>query len=173
MRISFIIDSDFYLNNKIFDEYNLLVNRDDCQRHFIELRNTCLKEGLSLDTYDINKIEDCDIAFFLNTPTPENENFKLAISLNKICYLLINELEFIHKENMNKSLHLYFKKIFTYQDILIDNIKYFKINYSFDFKKKSFDNKQLPFAKKKFCVMISGNKALDHPNQLYTKRIDI
>ncbi len=171
LKISLIINSNFYLNNRIFDENNLVVNRDDCQRHFIELRKMCFIEGISLNTYDINTIEDCDIALFLNTPSPENEIFKKAIHLNKICFLIVNELEYIHKENMNTRLHSNFKKIFTYQDKLIDNIKYFKINYSFDFKKKIFESKQLPYVKKNLAVMIAGFKALEHPNELYSKRI--
>lgn len=56
------------------------------------------------------------------------------------------------------------KKIFTWNDDMIDNKKY----YAFDIPNsipKIFHNKKL-------CCTIAGNKSANHPDELYTKRVD-
>lgn len=171
VKISFIINSDFYLKNKIFDENNEAVNRDDCQRHIIELRNNCLELNWQMDTYDILPIESSDIAFFVNTPDENDPNLIKALTHKIKLYLLINELEYIHTNNMNLEGHKFFDKIFTYQDRLVDNKRYFKVNYSFDFNRLNLNSKLIPFREKKFAVLIAGNKVLNHKNELYSERI--
>jgi hypothetical protein len=171
MKISFVINSDFFLGNRIFAENDILVNRDDCQRQWIELKKELLILGIKFDTYDISPIDKCDLVLFLNTPDANDVNFKKALLYNKPCYLVINELELIHTSNANFELHSYFLKIFTYQNRLIDNIKYFKLNYSFNFENiRQFRNNSV-CEKDKLFVMVAGNKSLNHIHELYSERI--
>ena len=46
-------------------------------------------------------------------------------------YLITWEPFIIKPDNWNLENHKYFRKIFTWNDKLVDNEKYFKINYSF------------------------------------------
>lgn len=170
MKISFVI-SEYFQGNRIFDESNSIVNRDDCQRQYIELRKKLLRMGVELDTNDITLVEDADLVFFINVPDKEDAYFQKALSMGKPCYVLINELDLIHKGNKSIEMHQHFSKIFTYQHDLIDNKKYFKANYSFDFAKKWEQVSVKPFVKKKLATLIAGNKKLDDPLELYSERV--
>ncbi len=170
MKIS-LVTGPYYQQNKIFDATNLKVNRDDCQRQYIELREQLLKADIELNTNDVTAVEVADIVLFINIPDKRNPDFQKAIQLKKICYAIVNELDLIHVANSDMAMHEYFHKIFTYQQNFIDNIKYFKVNYSFDFNKKYSVFKVRDFQKKKLAVLIAGNKSLNHPLELYSERV--
>lgn len=171
MKISFVINSDFFLGNRIFAENDITINRDDCQRQWIELKKELSILGIEFDTYDISPIDKCDLVFFLNTPEVNDVNFKKALLYKKPCYLVINELELIHTSNSNVELHSNFLKIFTYQNKLIDNIKYFKLNYSFNFENIKQNRNKSEREKDKLCVMVAGSKSLNHDHELYSERV--
>ena len=81
-------------------------------------------------------------------------------------YLIMNESPLIRSSNFDKEKHKYFKKIFTWNDDLVDNKKYFKYNYSFIIPKK------IPkfYDKSKLCCLIVGNKDSNHSKELYSER---
>lgn len=173
IKVSLVIDS-FFQKNQLFNEKNEIVNRDDCQRPWIELKKELETSGIDLNTVDITSIEEADIVMFVNIPDPNNSYFIQALELNKKLYCVITELDLIHKPNKEKSLTDKFTKIFTYQTQNVDNVRTFKLNYSFDFKKKYHDFKILnTFNKRNFCAIIAGNKSLKHDNELYSKRVEI
>ncbi|OXG08758.1 glycosyl transferase family 10 (putative fucosyltransferase) [Flavobacterium araucananum] len=173
INVSVIIDS-FYQNNQLFNENNTQVNRDDCFRPWIELKKSLEQDKIFLNTVDIMPIKDADIILFMNMPTLNDVNFKEALSLKKKIYCVVTELDLIHKPNSNINQMGLFDKIFTYQTNLIDNKKFFKINYSFDFKKQilEFDQSHM-VSRSYFSTMIAGNKKLKHDNELYSKRVEI
>jgi alpha(1,3/1,4) fucosyltransferase len=156
----------FYHNNKIFDEKNPITNRDDFQRPYIELKKAWLKKNIDFDTEDLIDMNRVTAIIFFNIPDENNEIKKLATENNIPIYSIINELPNIHENNKKLNLHVNFKKIFTYQDSLIDNIKYFKLNYSFIFPEKVIGN----FTRKGFCTLIANNKTLNYHNELYSTR---
>jgi hypothetical protein len=172
VKISLIVDS-FYQSNEIFNENNALVNRDDCMRPWIELRKSLLIDSILIDTVDICSIDDSNIVFFFNVPSDNDPYLKEAIKKEKRIYCAITELDLIHKENLNISKIETFDKVFTYQNNLVDNHKVFKLNYSFNFIQKSRDFKPIEFNLKRFSTIISGNKSLNHKNELYSERIKI
>lgn len=64
-----------------------------------------------------------------------------------------------------------FGKIYTWNDDLVDNQKYFKFYYPC---KRSMIKHVVPFEDKRFCTMIVGHttdKSKHHPNELYSHRI--
>ena len=65
MKISLIIDQ-YYRKNEIFNSDNIQINRDDCQRQWIELRESLQKKNIQINTVDITSIEDADIVMFIN-----------------------------------------------------------------------------------------------------------
>jgi len=84
-------------------------------------------------------------------------------------YIILSESAFIYPENYDKTKHTYFNKIFTWDDTLVDNKKYFKLNYAHKFPDSI--NKDLS-KKEKLCMLISANKNAPHTqvNDLYVKR---
>lgn len=71
----------------------------------------------------------------------------------------------------SKELHDIFDKIFTWDDTLVDNIKYLKFYYPQPVLEMAG---QLPnFNDKKLCTLFVCNKERPHPKQLYSERRDV
>lgn len=160
--------SDIYYKNNIFD-LSSPHNRDDSYYPYFLLKQEMSARGLQLNTYD-----------YLDKTTAGGEDFALLFSdiprdinvylgkfphINK--YLLINESEVIIPRNWDLELHKNFRKIFTWNDDLIDNHKYFKSNFANRFP--SSVPKDLG-VKSKLCTLIAFNKKSRHPLELYSKR---
>ena len=154
--------SSFYLNNRQFNIFDEVCNRDDCLYGFYLLKKKFEEYGIDLSTQDINfPRESCFIIY--------NEMPKLKdILFNKDCHLLMFESKIIKPDNNNIKMHQYFRKVFTWDDNLVDNRRYFKINYAqiipndlyFDVNNKT-----------KLCAMIAGHKFKSNPLELYTERV--
>ncbi len=74
----------------------------------------------------------------------------------------------------NPKLHRCFSKIYTWDDELVDNERYFKFFYPV---LQPMISSVIPFEEKKFCTLISGcvhnahTFSRKYPNELYTQRI--
>ncbi len=157
-----LVVSEYLQKNSIFDTR---AHRDDIYDRFIKLKEEFTKYDYDLSTDDINNIEDSDIIIYSsNMPNklPKKED------INK-SYIILSESAFIKPENYNKDKHKYFNKIFTWADDLVDNKKYFKLNYAHKFPKNI--NKNLS-KKENLCMLISANKNPPHTqeNDLYSQR---
>lgn len=153
-----------YQKNKLFDRLDSAVNRDDCLLPMYFLREALKEINIDLSTQDINSVEDSEIIIFNDVSFDQKPHFHTS----KKVYLIMLENGFVQPRNFDQNLLQVFSKVFTYYDEFIDNKKYFKINYSFQIPEK---NDFLDFAKKnKLCVMLAGNKTLDHETELYSER---
>jgi len=168
MYIGFFNYYEVYNKNKMFTDKSSPIG-DDLMYPFVYLGEYLIKKGHKISTIDMDNIENFDAIVFIDFPTFKNKYFKrLVIDKSKNLYLLIFESEVIRPDNWNIENHKYFKKIFTWNDDLADNKKYFKINFSskiptdlnFDVNKKN-----------KLCTMIVAHKLKSHPLELYTERI--
>ncbi len=162
MKKATLVVSEYLQKNSIFDTR---AHRDDIYDRFIKLKEEFTKYDYDLSTDDINNIEDSDIIIYSsNMPNklPKKED------INK-SYIILSESAFIKPENYNKDKHKYFNKIFTWADDLVDNKKYFKLNYAHKFPKNI--NKNLS-KKENLCMLISANKNPPHTqeNDLYSQR---
>lgn len=139
---------------------------DDLMYPFVLLGNYLKKQGHKIKTIDLDDISKFDVIIFVEFPGLKNKYFKKLTETDKKLYLIALESPIIKPDNYDKKNHIYFKKVFTWYDNLIDSKKYFKINYS---HKLSYEpNYSLD---KKLCSMISANKSSSHPSELYTERI--
>ena len=163
-KVSIVTEDAFYRNNRLFDLDDPVANRDNCLYPFYLLKTKFLEKGYELATSDINSPSDSEVVIYNEMPKqlpPQNQFDK--------SYLLLFESELIRPNNWDVLKHQSFKKIFTWNDELIDNKKYFKINFSFEpVKTLSRDVSQ----KEKLCTLISGNKKVSHPLELYSKRVE-
>jgi hypothetical protein len=64
--------------------------------------------------------------------------------------------------------HKLFSRIYTRNDHLVDNKRYFKLIRPLT--RKDEINETIPFSQKKFLVLINGNKASFRKNELYSER---
>jgi alpha(1,3/1,4) fucosyltransferase len=160
-KICFVCDQK---ENKIFDDKDPLLNRDNCLYSICLLKKELEKIGYDLSTPDINKINDSDFVIYVEMPTILPNNSDIAKS-----FLILYECEVIRPDNWIFENHKKFKKIFTWNDNLIDNSKYFKINFSQQIPISIDHNVKI---KSKLCTIIAGNKKINHPLELYSKRIE-
>lgn len=154
----------FYLNNRQFDITDPVANINDCLYGSYLLKRKLEEKGINLSTQDINPPDEASFIIYNDIPSLKH------IEVDKVNYLLLIESKVVYPANWNIENHRYFKKIFTWNDTLIDNKKYFKINYAHKIPS------EIDFhlaEKKKLCVMINSNKFSDHPLELYTERIRV
>jgi len=152
----------FYLNNRQFDITDPVSNINDCLYGCYLLKKRLEEKGIDLSTQDINLPDKSDFIIYNDMPALKH------IEVGKVNYLLLIESKVVYPANWDIENHKYFKKIFTWNDTLIDNKKYFKINYAH----KIPENIEFNLDKKeKLCVMINSNKFSDHPLELYTERV--
>lgn len=165
MRKACIVVGETYKRNRLFDLSNIFLNRDNCLVPMAMLRTKFAENGFDLSTQDINQIGDSECVIYLEMPLELPQESDIEKS-----FLLIFETELILPLNWDFSLHRFFKKIFTWNDDLVDFKKYFKINWSHIFPinaSSSIENKT------KFCCLIAGNKSSKHPLELYSKRLEV
>ncbi|MBK5537016.1 hypothetical protein JFV28_29155 [Pseudomonas sp. TH05] len=161
-QASFVVEK-LYQNNKIFDLTNDSLNRDNYLHCFSSLKKELSLHGYNLETSDINTPENSDIVIYAEMPA------KLPNKRRDISYLLLFESEVIRADNWDSKKHNHFNKIFTWNDSFIDNIRYFKFNFSHLFPNTI--SKDLT-KKNKLCTLIAGNKKVNHPLELYSERLN-
>mgnify|MGYP000964682311 CR=1 FL=1 len=88
---------------------------------------------------------------------------------NKMVLFLVEPAS-VCSENYIKKNHNNFNLVFTWDDDLVDDIKYYKFyppvtNVYPDISEK-------PFETKKLLINISRNKISSHPNELYSRRLE-
>jgi hypothetical protein len=84
-------------------------------------------------------------------------------------FLIIWEPPVVARQNYEKTFHKHFRKIFTWDDDLVDSKKYIKLFIP----QPPYRSKvpEVPFGDKKLLTSISADKTSDHPKELYSERL--
>lgn len=146
--------------NGIFDLSNPL-NRDSTFEPYYYLRKSFLFHNVELNTSDVN-IPD-EVVFELHQDVQKNH-------INKPKYLLLLETSMVRSINNNQDLISQYRKIFTWNDSLVDGKRYIKIN----FPNPIFIHNADGFLHRdRFCCLIAGNKTLSTSDErnLYPERV--
>ena len=149
-------------NNRIFDasiDPNLSV--------FIKLKAFLSSRGVNLNTPDLRGIGETERAVYLNMPYPWNVRDWRRIISCKNNILLAVEPEMINPFNYSGILHIFFKKIYTWNAELAGHKKYF--SYNIAQSNVGLETKAKPFKSKKLLTFVGGNKMLSHPLYLMVK----
>ncbi|WP_276353557.1 glycosyltransferase family 10 domain-containing protein [Cohnella caldifontis] len=169
--------SNRYLNNKIFESnylYNLFAEENvyDESNPFRLLKRDLETYGYNLVTIDkIDNLDDAEYILFFDMPPNDNQFFQqcLAMNLFEKMILFLWEPKVVKPENYAVNSHMYFKRIFTWNDELVDRKKYYKFN--FPEPSRIHNPYKKNFQQKKFCTLIAGNKRSLIENELYSERI--
>ncbi len=166
--------------------------RDAYNDPYIYLRERLLDKNYQLMTADENSLDDCEWIFFFDISSvfPYSGikgNMKKLIrkatgkplirdlfsecqgsSLKDRAVLFLWEAPAVYPANWNMEFHKLFSVIFTWNDSVVDNKRYFKIFWP----QTRFvpDIPPVPFAEKKLLVNISMNKYSSHERELYSER---
>lgn len=174
MKIGVVPFYDGLLNNKLFDVKDRELNADNLITPYFEI-----KEKLK-DAYDINTIDKYDNLQNLDCVLFFRLDYKFLVQCikNKISKLIYFawEPEVVderHSKNNLKKIESFFDAIMTWNDAIIDNVKYFKINYPYFFESLDYICTAKEFNEKKLLVNISGNKFSTHKNELYSERLKV
>lgn len=156
-----------YLRNGIFDPKN----QDEWTPIFVYLKKYLRLKNIELNTCDVPTEKPVFKHVYIDLPYLwQHWNFpiwKLIFSNREKNILICHESPIVIPYNYSKILHFNFAKIYTWNDDLVDNKKYFKIHlpqYSLGMKtgvKK--------FKKKKFLVLINSNKLSFPPFRLLSQ----
>ncbi|MDO8805335.1 MAG: glycosyltransferase family 10 [Elusimicrobiota bacterium] len=157
-----------YLNDAIFDPAGPL-NRDNCLSPWRSLKEQLAARGWECHTQDVylKAGETPGITLFLDIPgEPVGKLLKdWAPKTRK--WAVLHECEIVIPRNWDMSLHSQFERIFTWNEAWVDNKKYFKTNFSNHFPESL--PTEIP-GKEKLCVLISMQRKLGSPLELYSKR---
>ncbi len=159
MKRAFLLAAAPFDTDDMFREESPL-NRDDSLAFLRELKDVFEQRGVSLASAPYSNIPEAD--FFIYNEMPP----KLPID-SAGTSLFLYECEVIRPDNWDLKRHAHFEKIFTWNDALVDNKKYFKFNFTGPHSSAfpAFRERE------KFCTLIAGNKRSSHPNELYSERL--
>jgi hypothetical protein len=158
-KISFITGRNHYRNSPFIEKKSGI--EIGSKSKYIALRDLFWKRGYNLSTSDINSPEESEYNIYFDMPAE-----KLSQIDPKKSFLLAIESSIICPENFEKDKHQNFKKVFCWNDNLVDGKKYFKINYAFDLPVRIPKKTD----KKKLCCLIVSNKSSNATNELYSER---
>ena len=174
MLPSSIIQIGAYNYYENFNSHNALYDRnayslgEDMEYAAITLRQTLNKYGADLNTLDIHPISEYKKIIFWDLPEKGTISLEELHRSGKELYLVLCESEIIKKGFWDKRKHSLFKKIFTWNDQLVDGHRYIKY---------WLPNKiPTPFiapasVKEKLCILIASNKSNSDKRELYRARI--
>jgi hypothetical protein len=166
-NIYLVCQSDYYYENRIFDIHSKQ-NRDNAYYPYYRLREEWRRRGIALNTFDFAARDATRPSALLFVDVPANAGPLLSEFQDVPKYLILLETEVISAKGWDFGMHTRFAKIFTWRDDLIDNRRYFKINFPQTFPDEilfDFQNRE------KLCTMIAGNKRSRHPLELYSERV--
>ena len=146
--------------NIIFDRAHP-ANRDDCFAPYAMMREKFSTFAVQLNTADRTKMAEAKFEIHQDVQTT---------SISSINYLLMFETEFVRSENGNLDERSKYRKIFTWNDELVDGHRFVKINFPNPIHIHPVDG----FINRScFCTLIAGNKALSVSDErnLYPERV--
>ena len=149
-------------NNSIFDLSDPQ-NRDDSYQPYYMLREQFKANGVDLNTDDVVKRGVPLFELHMNVQRSE-------LSKNK--YLLLLETPQIFPENADATRWTSYRKVFTWNDHLVDGDRFLKINFPNVIRCE----RRAPYAQRaRFCCMISSNRAatIKDERTLYGARVDV
>lgn len=153
-------------DNLIFSASNYSIG-DNLHAPALSLRNTLASMGHELSTLDTHPMATYKKVLFFDMPASHQVNLEELQAQGLELYLVMLESSIIRTENHDVSKHRFFKKIFTWDDTLVDGKRYIKIQISHQIPPCPEPDKE---SRDKFCCLIAGNKRSKMPGQLYSER---
>jgi hypothetical protein len=147
-------------HDEIFD-LNSPLNRDDGLETWLMLKKRFLAEGACLHTVDMNADKFQDFVIHMDVAAADDSSNS---------YLLMLETPQVRPDNGRVENWTRYRKIFTWNDDLVDGNKFLKINFPNIIQTNEpdgFTSREL------FCCLIAGNKTLSvcDARDLYIERI--
>jgi len=177
MKKNFVVLKPF--NNKIYYK-NAIFNEHSATGSFyvIAARKLLEKNNISMNTIDISPNDSTLKDIYIEVPYPWELGLWFRIIKNKDKNILfIGEPPLVNPFSFMKIFLFFFSKVYTWNDNLVDNKKYFK--YVLPKKTKKIVTKKIQFKDKKLLTLMNSNLMPFLPfellslstKELYTERI--
>lgn len=152
---------------QLFDIHNPIYNRDHCLDVLYQLRDIAREAGYEIIQCDSIKDLNDDFEYLVVFDIfPDQIGYLDRFPKEKLI-LFLWEPPTIVPENYMLVYHYNFSKVYTWNDVLIDNKKYFK--YHIPICQPMIANPPNYF-QRRLCTLISCNKQSSHPEELYSQR---
>jgi len=165
-KIAFWNNYTNFANNQAFNPKAYGIG-EDLGYPVILLKEKLAEKGYLLETLDMDKTENYEAIIFSDVPNPKT----CCVDLNTIPkekkILVLTECEMIYKPNGRTDLLKEYRTVFAYDDNLIKECGYKKLNMV---NKIKMPNK-ISFSEKKFSTLIAGNKFVNDKGELYSERL--
>lgn len=129
-----------------------------------QLRERFAREGIELNTADVNAGREVVFEFHLNA--------QRELPARTPCYTFLYEDALVRPLNADKARLMQYRKVFSWNETLIDGEHCLRLDYPND-----LGVREVPgwHGRPLFCVLIASNKALRHPDPraLHGKRIEV
>lgn len=147
--------SPAYRRNKVFEI-------DNGDNFFFGFKKKIEKLGVTINTLDMGNKEKVDWIIFCDFPLPWDIKYIVKLLLNRNKSILFAlESPVINPFGQLKSFHIFFSKVYTWNDRLIDNKKVRKIYYPVLSTNLNF--KEVPYKKKRLLSVINSNISTPFP----------
>jgi len=139
---------NLFLRNKVFSV-------DNGSNIFFGIRNELKKQGLRIDTIDVARHSQFYI--YCDFPYPwQLSQLVLLFRNRKKNILFCFESPLVNPFSHQKILQSFFTKIYTWDNSVIDNVRYFK--FLIPQQIKGLITKKVAFKNKRFLTLINSNK---------------
>ena len=140
----------------------------DFLHQMFRLTEISMSKGLRFISSENYSIESIDGFLFIDCPDPNDLFYIKALHSKKPLFLMVWESDLVNLNNHNGYMQDSFDLVFTYDDSIVDNMKFFKIAYNFDFnQRKAYQGDH--FSRDLLCL-ISSNNYSNRSCELYSMR---
>lgn len=155
---------------ELFAQGNPIFDRDNGLAPLLKLREELSKKGYNLvQANTLENLEDPELIICFEVPDQKELEHLFKYPYEKRI-LMLWEPPCVMYENFNTEIHKHFSRIYTWNDDLVDNKKYYKFYYP---RLNKMITEIIPYQQKKLATMISCNKKSYHPDELYTARTQV
>lgn len=151
---------------ELFSISNPVFNRDNCLDVLYRLREEAHQAGFEMrQADDLTSLQDFEYLIVFDVFPEQLALLERYPKEKKILFLW--EPPSVLPENYNLDNHRSFSKVFTWNDNLVDNQKYFKFYYPV---LNPMIDSTIDFHSRKLCTLIACNKESQVPGELYSER---
>lgn len=144
------------LGNKVFSAVTIGGMKSDMYQ-FVSLRYELRRYGLELATQDIHPPHESALVLSLDQ-VDFFHRYERPASGQALC-LMLSEPPTYYSTNWDNVRHKVFDRILTYNDQLVDNVRYWRFHYAIDFEAYPLFQtvSQTEFAQRRFCIMAAAS----------------
>ena len=174
MNVAVISFHEGLSKNRLFDNSDEITHHDNLMVPYAVIKQKLAERNVSINTIDMyDNLDHLDVVLFFKL----DYNYLLKLfGKNTRLFYFAWEPEVVDSKHSIKSLNRlikYFDAIFTWNDELVDNKRFYKINYPYFFNIESEIPTIEEFNNRKFLVNISSNKISFNRNELYSLRAKV